>query len=649
MPYFSRSRSPRIGSRLVAWFLVLLLPTLICAVSPASGQDEPKTLPAPRRESSTPRTGEGRDILLPEGNAVLPIGVPVTLLDALKLASLGNLDIAQARLLVERSRANLQILRSRYLPNINLGSTYTKHEGQIQRTEGNVISVDRDSLFVGLGPSLSVHLGDALFLPAEGKLLLEAVRIGQVRVTNDTLLRVADAYLAVLLARRRVAQFDETLEFLTSTRESELRGGSQGLLPLIKSFVRSGNALPSDQARVEADVVRRYEERSRAVEEVRTTSAELARLLRMDPTTFLLPADDYRWPLDIHGSAWGEASIETLVGQALRSRPELAENSVLIESALARYRAAKWQPCLPNLVVNYNWGGFGGGPGVVGRTRAGAIILGRSGNIDQFDTRSDLELSLVWRLQGLGLGNLAQQQDARLRIDQTRVRQVQLQDLVVSQVVRSLESIQRGKERVAILQSGLFDEKGNRNGAVYRSLRLNFLRIKNGQGTPLDVLDSTRRLADVLGSYSQALTNYDRARFRLLVALGLPTGALIDPSCMPLPPAVIPADEPAPPAPVPAVEIKARGLSPDPASPSIDPSRVFSKPLATGGVDGCLPFRLTEAHRPMPNPGPSAIVATESRVPIGAPAARVEPTLGEKPWRIAPPDDGLLPSSPRLP
>jgi len=36
------------------------------------------------------------------------------------------------------------------------------------------------------------------------------------------------------------------------------------------------------------------------------------------------------------------------------------------------------------------------------------------------------------------------------------------------------------------------------------------------------VLDSIRGLNDVLEAYGQAVTDYERARFRLLIALGLP-------------------------------------------------------------------------------------------------------------------------------
>ena len=450
------------ATRLLGAVLLVTVGISILFMPKASArQNGEKELPAPREEAPKGRKTEGPEILQPGTDEGLGAGIPITLLDALKLASLGNLDIEQARLLVERGRANYLLFGSRFLPNLNLGGTYVTHDGQIQRTEGNVIPVDRDSLFTGLGLSYSVSLSDALFLPVEGKRLLEAVRIGQVRVTNDTLLRVADAYFAVLLARRRVAAANEGLDFLVSTQASELRGDSQGLLPLIRAFVRSGTALPSDQARVEADVIRQHEERTRAAEDLRTASADLARLLRIDPMLFLMPADDYRGPLPIHGTAWADAPMEILVAQALRSRPELAENNAQFEAALARYRWSKWQPVLPSLGINYAWGGFGGGPAVVNRTASGGLIFGNSGTIANYDTRGDLEINLFWRLQGLGVGNLAQVRDARLRVDSVAPPPdpVARPRGLPGRAAPS-RTVQRGRERIAIIRAGFVRRRG---------------------------------------------------------------------------------------------------------------------------------------------------------------------------------------------
>jgi outer membrane protein TolC len=219
--------------------------------------------------------------------------------------------------------------------------------------------------------------------------------------------------------------------------------------------------------------------------------------------------------------------VDSLVAEALRGRPELGENAALLEAAVTRYKAAKWRPMAPIFLSNMAYGGFGGGPEIIGKTKAGASVFGESGVIGNFGNRFDIDIGLQWRLDGLGLANVAAIRETRLDVEAVTIRQMQVQDLVVSQVVRTAESIRRARQRVQVTRAGLFDDDNRPKGAVYRSLRRNFLRIRFGQGLPLEVLDSTRRLSDVLATYADALTDYDRARFRLLIALGL-TGVALE-------------------------------------------------------------------------------------------------------------------------
>jgi hypothetical protein len=140
----------------------------------------------------------------------------------------------------------------------------------------------------------------------------------------------------------------------------------------------------------------------------------------------------------------------------------------------------------------------------------------------------------------MGFGNRYEIRDRRIQHEQTLLRQQQLQDLVIAQVFQSLEEVQRSRERVQITRRGIFDDQGKPNGPVYRSLKLNFTRIRGYQGLPLEVLDSIRRLSDVLEAYGNSMTDFDRARFHLLVALGANPIALLDPRLMPVPRQPIP-------------------------------------------------------------------------------------------------------------
>lgn len=475
----------------------------------------------------------GRAARAPEPAAGDEGVLPITLDAALRLAQTSNLDIARAREALVLARVGESRARLQIIPSLNLGGTYVDHEGNIQKTEGNIIKANRDSLFVGGGPSVAFGLADAIFAPLVARRVSLATQAGLARVNNDTLLAAGESYFAILRARRRLARVGETLDYLTSERQTPARANSKGLLPLVSDFVQVGakEAFRSELERVRVEVLRREEEQAGALQELRIASAELARLIRLDPLTLLWPVEEFRFPLPLPGAEWLEQPVEELVRVAFANRPDLAENQALVDAAVARVQAAKARPWLPSAVANFAWGDFGGSPdpntAVVGGKLVTLPGFEPSGRIRHFNTRSDFDVSLVWRFQNMGLGNMAEVREQQSVQRQTEMRRQQTQDLVAAQVVQALEAATAWRERVAITRRSMFDEKGAPTGPVFRSLQLSFDRIKAGEGRPLEVLDSIRGLNDLLDAYGQAVTDYERARFRLLIVLGLPPETIV--------------------------------------------------------------------------------------------------------------------------
>jgi outer membrane protein TolC len=522
------------------------------AQDPAPARLLPPTAPAQNAPTQKPPEKAPQPRRLDPTLAWTHTAQPISLAAALRLAEIANLDIAQAQEIVNRARAAWQRTRFAWLPNIGLGSTYVDHDGNIQRAQGEVVNANRNSLFVGGGPTMTFSAAEAIFLPLAARQVLDATRAGLQRVSNDTLQAVADAYFNVLRARRRLARVEETLDYLTSDRPSVARAGSRGLLPVVIAVQQAGGAeaLKSEVERVRVEVLRRQEERSAAVQEFLVASAELARLLRLDPAIPLWPVEDFRYPMPLPVAPYLERPLEELVSLALSNRPELAENQALVRVAVERVRTAKWRPLMPNVVVNYSAGGFGGGPDpnppiFTPPTRPGEVLRvtnqagwGPSGRISNFSGRSDFDVTLVWRLQNLGLGNLAELREQEAASRQASLRLVQVRDLVVAQVVQVQELVEGWRQRVDTTRQALFDEKGQAKGPVFESLRLNFQRIREVEKTrPLEVLDSIRGLNDLLESYGLAVTDYERARFRLLTALGLPPRTILEmmAACAPAP------------------------------------------------------------------------------------------------------------------
>jgi outer membrane protein TolC len=455
---------------------------------------------------------------------------PIDLAAALRLATSSSLDVAHARAVVDQARANRQRALVQWLPNFAMGADYLTHEGRIQQANGNILNIDRDSLFVGGGPSLTLSLSDALFAPLVARQLVAASEAGLQRATNDNLLQVAEAYLVLLRARRRIARAEFTTQFLTAEQASELRGNSKGLLPLIKDIVEVGgkDAFQSDVARLQVEVVRRREEQANALQELLVVSRELSRLLRLDPAVPLWPVDDPGRPLPVPGEELLTRELPELIQTALANRPELAEQQSLANATRERLRAARTKPLLPNVITNFSYGGFGGSP--IRDTSVKTVdpfngpidtAITPSGEIHRFGPRTDVELGLVWRLDNFGLGNRADVREKQAIVEQAYVRLQQAYDLVSAQVAQSRAAALQSKERVDMTRAALFDDKGQLTGAAFRSIRLNFERIRGAEGRPLEVLDSIRGLNDVMEAYIQAVSDYERARLRLLNATGL--------------------------------------------------------------------------------------------------------------------------------
>ncbi|MGE3807742.1 MAG: TolC family protein [Gemmataceae bacterium] len=529
--------------------VALTIVTAVCPQPPKS-TDKP---PAKDDALPNPRPIDDASILSTWGREPMPIDLGT----ALRLATNSNLDIARAREVVSQSEAALTRARAIMLPNLGFGTTYINHQGLIQQAIGNILNTNRASLFVGGGPVASFQVNDAIFVPLAARQVVNATQAGFERVTNETMLNVAEAYFNMLRARRRQAAILETIDQLNSNTASPLRAKSKGLLPLVRDFVDVGgkDAFRSDLERVRVEVFRRQQELQLVLQDFRIASAELSRLLRLDPEILLWPVEDFRYPLNLPGDCWTQQEIEELVRFALNNRPELAENQALVNAAVDRLRQARWRPFTPTFAVGYSSGGYGGGPlfteRLDGTLQGTNRILTGGGQIQQWGTRNDFDASMFWRLQNMGFGNVAEIREQRALRNQAQYRLLDTQYRVMAQVVQAQEQVIRNRERVDITRSALFGEDGSLTGPVFRSLQLNFERVRGAEGRPLETLDSIRGLFDLLDAYAGAVTDFERARFRLLFALGIPPRGFVEPETMPQPADARPPQQPMA-APVPA-------------------------------------------------------------------------------------------------
>lgn len=133
----------------------------------------------------------------------------------MRLAGAENPELQFARQRVVEATAFRQLAAAQILPNLNLGTNYNLHRGALQQSNGNILRVDRDALYVGLGanavgagtvnvPGLNYNLnvGSAWYGFLAARQQVTTARLNAAGVENDVQLRVALAYTDLVRAER---------------------------------------------------------------------------------------------------------------------------------------------------------------------------------------------------------------------------------------------------------------------------------------------------------------------------------------------------------------------------------------------------------------------------------------------------------------
>lgn len=475
----------------------------------ASSQAQPPGRP--------PKTGESPKTAPPAlPPTILSAAVaPIDLATALKLAGVENPEIQFARQRVVEATAFRQFAAAQILPNLNLGSNYNLHRGVLQQDNGNILRVDRDSLYVGLGanavgagtvniPGLNYNLnvGSAWYGWLAARQQLTTAKWNAAGTNNDVQLRVSLAYLDLVRAEARraiaVQNRDEAVE----------------LVRLTDAFAKAGQGRKADADRAAVELRRRDADLTQAEADALTSSARLCQLLNLDPSTRLRPIEGWAVPEAIIPEP---ITLPELLATALMRRPELAARRSEVQQALYQLSLAKVLPFSPNVILGFSAGGFGGGsdlvstpPGLIG-SNGQPVVASRFGNLDG---RTDFDVVVFWTFRNMGVGNVALTRAADSQVKQMKFREIETLNLVRGQVA---EAHARTSARVLQIDAA---EKAVRSST--EAFKEDLTRIKGGQGLPLEVIDSLRLLGRSRYEYLEAIIDYNRAQFQLWTALGNP-------------------------------------------------------------------------------------------------------------------------------
>ena len=502
---------------------------------------------APAQSGKQPERGEKLEKLpLPKHFAGSTIGPapasllnadvrPIDLCSALKLAGVDNPEILLARERVTAADAERLYAAAQILPNINYGTDYDAHQGTLQQSIGKIIQVNRDSLYLGLGANAvgagtvtipgvvwNANVSDAIYTALVARQVVTQRRFESDAVRNDVLLRVAVAYLELLRATGRRAVVAQT------------RADAAEMTRVTANFAKTGQGKQSDADRAAAELQLNDDQLLQADGDIQIASARLAQLLSLDPAVRLHPSDGWAVPAPIVPDP---IPLPELLAIALTRRPELQAQQTAIRAALLYLQGAKVLPFSPNVIIGYSNGSFGGGSNVETLT-AGQPRFG------SFDDRQDFDAVVYWSLRNLGVGNLAM-----IRLAKSNLRQEELRRIIVLDQVRAQVASAQARTHARYAQIGTGEQA---TLAARKAFQEDLSRTRNGQGLPIELLDSLRLMGRSRLVYLDAIIDYNRAQFELYVALGQPPACTL---ARPVPSTLVPPGIPPTPTPEPTPPI----------------------------------------------------------------------------------------------
>jgi outer membrane protein TolC len=461
--------------------------------------DTPKTGSPNTKGTSQPKVAGGKETSGTTGTGG-PTGAPVDALfgptypidlpTALRLAAVASPTIATAQVRVREALARVDQADTLWLPTLSGGFIYDRHDGITQRQDGTLLTVSRQSYFGGGGASVRVDLGEAYFQPLVARRLAAAEAATAQATALAALYDVASAYFDLVQAYAQLQVNAYILELDQQILTAAKAGERQGLL-------RS----TADVNRAETEVSLRKLERLDLQARAGVASAQLIRLLVLDPLITLVPADRGVSPIDLFPP---DVTLARLVDQAVANRPELAAAMAQIEAADIRTRQARLAPLIPRMQTTYLGGGFGGG---------------QNGAHTNPDGRSDLDAQLFWELRGLGLGNLA---DVRLR-EAERDRSVLNAVLVRAQVASEVSETLRLTEyrRASLPESRRAIEQAQEMYRILSATSFGMIGPRR-EFDALEPLLAVQAQNQARLTYLAAVIEYNRSQFRLLTAVGQP-------------------------------------------------------------------------------------------------------------------------------
>lgn len=421
--------------------------------------------------------------------------LPIDLPTVIRLVNENSPLVGVARARFQEALARQDRAELLYLPNLAGGLTYYRLDGQTQNQRGDIFNVSRSTLFAGGGPQLRLDLADAFFQPLVARRLTDAAGLDAQATTLRAQYDAVSAYFDMVLATTQLLINADTL------------ARAEQMLKYAKTADAVGQSkTKADVHRAQTEVHLRRQERLDLIGRAGAASARLGRLLLLNPTVDLVPADAVVPVVVVPGAC----TLEDLIAMARTNRPDLAAQRVLVAASAERVRQARLSPYIPKVTLDYSLGAFGGG---------------RGDFIGQFDGRGVLGAQVYWEVQNLGFGNAAQVRERQAGQLASHYQLIDAESRAAAEVTEAA--------KLASARFGTLDDaqKAVKEAIeMYRILQESSFNMVGGPQARYDSLEPLLAIQALNTARTQYLTEvveFNRAQFRLYTAIGHPPEAAL--------------------------------------------------------------------------------------------------------------------------
>jgi outer membrane protein TolC len=406
----------------------------------------------------------------------------IDLATALRLAGAQNLDVQLAREKLAEARANNEGATWQLFPWLAPGFAWRAHDNAIQNVEGEIIDVNRDSYQLGGAFIAQLDVGDAIYRKLAARQLAKAAEHGMEAQRQETVLAAATGYFDLARAQAAAGVAREAVRIST------------GYLEQIERAVEAGLAFKGDALRVRTQLERNRLALRQTQEQQRLAGARLAQTLRLDSTVALAAKEEELTPLSLVST---NATLDSLVAQALGARPELQQSKALVQAAADSRKGAVYGPLVPSVGAQAFLGGLGGGNETIRRG---------------LSESEDYQVALGWRVGPGGLFDRSRVRSAAARLKTAQLSGHKLHDEVIRQVVDGFTRAQSGADQLAMARSGLT--------AAEEAFRLARERKEFGVGVVLETIQAEQELTRLRQDYFNAVSDQNKAQYLLQRAVG---------------------------------------------------------------------------------------------------------------------------------